>query len=82
LTFFASAISTCQPAGSSWSCTKRAPFIDSIAARIAVTVEPSRQSVQAIGIRRRRIDFDRRTLGVEQMKVEALATEIQTGVQH
>ena len=32
LTFCASAISTCQPASSSWSCTNRAPFIDSIAA--------------------------------------------------
>src|SRR6185437_14030472 len=32
LTFCASAISTCQPANSSWSCTNRAPFIDSIAA--------------------------------------------------
>jgi hypothetical protein len=56
--------------------------LDRRADRLAVTVEPSRQSVQAIGIRRRRTDFDRRTLGVEQMKVEALATEIQTGVQH
>jgi hypothetical protein len=34
LTFCASAISTCQPACSSRSCTKRAPFIDSIAAQI------------------------------------------------
>jgi hypothetical protein len=33
-TFCASAISTFQPASSSRSCTKRAPFIDSIAARI------------------------------------------------
>jgi hypothetical protein len=33
LTFGASAISTCHPASSSWSCTNRAPFIDSIAAR-------------------------------------------------
>jgi hypothetical protein len=32
-TFCASAISTCQPASSSRSCTNRAPFIDSIAAR-------------------------------------------------
>jgi len=56
--------------------------LDRRADRLAVTVEPSHQSVQATGIRRRRTDFDRRTLGVEQMKVEALATEIQTGVQH
>jgi hypothetical protein len=33
-TFCASAISTCQPATSSRSCTKRAPFMDSIAGRI------------------------------------------------
>src|SRR5215203_2896815 len=32
LTFWASATWTCQPASSSWSCTNRAPFIDSIAA--------------------------------------------------
>src|SRR5262249_24632127 len=32
--FCASAISTCQPASPSLSSTKRAPFIDSIAARI------------------------------------------------
>src|SRR5215218_2618731 len=49
-TFCASAISTCQPASSSRSCTKRAPFIDSIAARIGApyrarrSVSPSRPS--------------------------------------
>ena len=32
LTFTASAISTAQPRSSSWSWTKRAPFIDSITA--------------------------------------------------
>src|SRR5215218_9641362 len=32
LTFWASAPWTCPPASSSWSCTNRAPFIDSIAA--------------------------------------------------
>jgi hypothetical protein len=36
--FCASAISTCQPASSSRSCTKRAPFIDSIAARTGCAV--------------------------------------------
>jgi hypothetical protein len=29
-----------------------------------------------------RTNFDRRTISVEQMEVETLATEIQTGVQH
>jgi len=47
-----------------------------------MTVEPSRQRVQAIGIRRGGTDFDRFTVSVEQVKVETLATEIQTGVQH
>jgi hypothetical protein len=47
-----------------------------------VTIEPSRQSTQTINIRRRRADFDRRARAVEQMKVETLAAEIQTGVQH
>jgi hypothetical protein len=32
--------------------------------------------------RRGRTHFDRRALSVEQMKVETLAAEIQTGVQH
>jgi hypothetical protein len=46
-----------------------------------MTCEPLRQSSQTIGIRRRRTDLDRHTLTVEQMEVETLATEIQTGVQ-
>jgi hypothetical protein len=50
--------------------------------RRAMTVESSRQAVQPIGIRRCCTNLDRRTLGVEQVKVETLATEIQTGVQH
>jgi hypothetical protein len=50
--------------------------------RLAVTLEPSRQRVQTVGIRRRRSELDRRTFTVEQMEVETLAAEIQTGVQH
>jgi pimeloyl-ACP methyl ester carboxylesterase len=46
------------------------------------TLEPLRQAMQTVGIRWRRTDLDRRTLSVEQMEVETLATEIQTGVQH
>src|SRR5438034_4469943 len=42
-TFCASAISTCQPASSSRSCTNRAPFIDSIAARIGSRCRSSRR---------------------------------------
>jgi hypothetical protein len=57
LTFCASAISTCQPASSNWSCTKRAPFIDSIAActgppnspiRSANTANPPRSGAAVV----------------------------------
>jgi len=50
--------------------------------RSAMTLETLTQAVQAISIRRRCPDLDRRTVDVEEMKVETLATEIQTGVQH
>ena len=82
--FCASAISTCQPASSSSSCTKRAPFIDSIAARTgcAVPNDALAQAAQSISIRRSGATFDCRTLAVEQVEVETLATEIQSGVQH
>jgi hypothetical protein len=56
--------------------------LDRGADRSAVTREPLTQSTQTIGVRRRRTDVDRRTLSVKQVKVETLATEIQTGVQH
>jgi hypothetical protein len=44
--------------------------------------ESLRQPTQTIGIRRHRTNLDRHTLSVEQVKVETLAAEIQTGVQH
>jgi hypothetical protein len=47
-----------------------------------VAIELFRQSAKAVGIRRGRTNFDRRTLTVEQVEVETLAAEIQTGVQH
>jgi hypothetical protein len=50
--------------------------------RLAVTSEALAQSVQPIGVRRRGTDLDRRTISVEQVEVETLATEIQPGVQH
>jgi hypothetical protein len=79
-TFCASAISTCQPASSSRSCTKRTVHrLDRRADRFAVTIEPLAQATQTVGIWWRRTDLDRRTLTVEQ---ETLATEIQTGGQH
>jgi hypothetical protein len=49
---------------------------------LAMTLEPMRQTVQSIGIGRRGTNLERRTLAVEQVEVETLATEIQTGVQH
>jgi hypothetical protein len=56
--------------------------LDRRADRLAVTSEMLAQAAQTIGIRRRRTDPDRRTVYVEQMEVETLAAEIQTGVQH
>jgi hypothetical protein len=50
--------------------------------RIVVTIEPDRQLAQTIDIGRGSTDVDRRALTVEQVEVETLATEIQTGLQH
>ena len=50
--------------------------------RRSITVDPLRQAMQTAGIRWRRTDLDRRTISIQQMEVETLATEIQTGVQH
>src|SRR4029077_16657831 len=47
-----------------------------------VTTEPLAQTTQTIRVGRRGTNLDRHTLTVKQMKVETLATEIQTGVQH
>ena len=43
-----------------------------------MTIEPFRQAVQPIGVRRRRADLDRLAVTVEEMEVKTLATEIQT----
>ena len=56
--------------------------LDRRADRLAMPIESSRQAEQAVSIRRRGTNLDRRTLTVQQVKVEALATEIQSGVQH
>jgi hypothetical protein len=50
--------------------------------RRTVTSEPLAQATKSINVRRRCTDVDRRPLSVEQMKIETLAAEIQTGVQH
>jgi hypothetical protein len=51
-TFCTSAISTCQPARSNWSCSVAHSVIeiDRGANRLAVTLEASRQSAQTIRI--------------------------------
>jgi hypothetical protein len=56
--------------------------LDRRADRLAVASETLAQATQTVGVRRRRTDLDSGTLGVEQVEVEALAAEIQTGVQH
>jgi len=50
--------------------------------RRPITVEPLRQAMQTVRIRWPRTNLDRRAISVEQMEVETLAAEIQTGVQH
>ena len=56
--------------------------LDRRADRRVVTIEPLAQTTQTIRVGRRGTNLDRHTLTVKQMKVETLATEIQTGVQH
>jgi hypothetical protein len=50
--------------------------LDRGADRLAVTSEALAQSVQPIRVRRRGTDLDRRTINVEQVEVETLATKI------
>jgi hypothetical protein len=50
--------------------------------RRAVTSEPLTQVIKSVGVRRYGANVDGRTLRVEQVEVETLATEIQPGVQH
>jgi hypothetical protein len=56
--------------------------LDRGADRRAVPSDALAQALQSIDIRRRRADLDRNTFIIEQVEVEALAAEIQTGVQH
>jgi hypothetical protein len=50
--------------------------------RSAVAIESLAQATESVRVRRRCADLDVRTLCVEQVEVETLAAEIQTGVQH
>jgi hypothetical protein len=56
--------------------------LDRGADRRTATSKPLTQSVQPIGIRRCGTRVHGRTLVIEHAKVETLATEIQSGVQH
>jgi hypothetical protein len=56
--------------------------LDRGADRSAVTLESLTQTAKTVGVGRRRAYVDRPTIRVEQVEVETLATEIQTGVQH
>jgi hypothetical protein len=56
--------------------------LDRGADRLVVHGDALAQAAQTVGIRRRRSHLHGRTLGVEEMEVETLATEIQTDVQH
>jgi hypothetical protein len=68
-TFCASAISTCHPASSSRSCTKRGQRavhrLDRGANRRAVSSETFGQSIQAVFIRRRSTNLDRPAVPVK-----------------
>jgi hypothetical protein len=50
--------------------------------RRLVSSDALAQSAQPVSVRRSGTDVDRLTITVEQMEVETLAAEIQTGVQH
>jgi hypothetical protein len=61
-------MATGQPASSSWSWTKRAPFIDPGRRpyRLPVDGGLAGQPTQPVGIRRRGGDLDGAALGIEQ----------------
>ena len=85
LTFCASAISTCQPANSSWSCTNRAPFIDSIAAYTRAAElhpDPPGQRGQTTRLGQRRRHHQRRPRLVHHMHIQPRSTQIQPDVHH
>jgi hypothetical protein len=50
--------------------------------RLTEAADPAGQATQTIRIGRRRTHLNRLTRLIEQVKVETLATEIQSGVQH
>ena len=79
---YASAIRTSQPRSSSWSCTKRAPFIDSITASTGSPSPTCRTSLA----RPSRSGGTRRWRPVPPARrgppIEAFAAEIQSDVQH
>ena len=78
----ASAISTSHPNSCSWSCTNRAPVIDSITPRRqTMRAGAPRQPAHAVRIRRRPLLDDLPGLR-QQAHVDRLSTQIQSSVQH
>jgi hypothetical protein len=68
-------MATCQPASSSWSWTKRAPFIDPGRRpyRLSVGGGLAGKPAQPVGIRRRGGDLDRAALGIKQTHIQPVA---------
>jgi hypothetical protein len=75
LTFWASAMATLKPASSSWSWTKRAPFIDPGRRpyRLPVSGGLAGQPAQPVGIRRCGGDLDRAALRIKQTHIQPVA---------
>ena len=79
----ASATRTSQPASSSWSCTKRAPVIDSITASTARARRVAAQDARSPSRRAAHAPTPTRSPpAVERLPIETLAAEIQSDVQH
>jgi hypothetical protein len=68
-------MATCQPASSSWSCTKRAPFIDPgrRSYRLSVDGGLAGQPTQPVGIRWRGGDLDGAALHIKQTHIQPVA---------
>ena len=84
LTFWASAISDLPPRELEPVVAEAGSVhrLDRGADRPTVQREASSEAVEAVGIRWRRADLDGLTVGIEQVIVEPLAAQIESGVQH
>jgi hypothetical protein len=68
-------MATLKPASSSWSWTRRAPFIDTgrRSYRLPVGSGLAGQPAQPVGIRRRDGDLDRAALRIKQVHIQPVA---------